>query len=91
MLLDELQRQMDRPGQVTGFVVHATDKSSTAVAEIRRQIEAMDPEIAATPCAEFVELDQSDEGRADDVVVDVDLRDCDRGDRSDEHDGDEGL
>jgi putative ABC transport system permease protein len=54
MLLDELQKQMDRPGQVTGFVVHATDKSSAAVAEIRRQINAMDPQIVATPCEEFV-------------------------------------
>ena len=54
MLLDELQKQMDRPGQVTGFVVHATDKSPAAIAEIRRQIDAMDPKIVATPCEEFV-------------------------------------
>ena len=42
------------PGEVTGFVVHAADKRPPAIAEIRRQIEALDPEIAATPCAEFV-------------------------------------
>ena len=54
MLLDELQRQMDRPGEVTGFIVNSADKRPPAVAEIRRQIEAMNPEIAATPCAEFV-------------------------------------
>lgn len=54
MLLDELQRQMDRPGEVTGFVVHSVDKSEVAIAEVRRQIEALSPPIAATPCAEFV-------------------------------------
>jgi putative ABC transport system permease protein len=54
MLLDELQRQMDRPGEVTGFVVDCADKQPSAVAEVRRQIEALNPEVAATPCAEFV-------------------------------------
>jgi putative ABC transport system permease protein len=54
LLLDELQRQMDRPGEVTGFVVDAVDKQPAAVAEIRRQIEALDPHVAATPCADFV-------------------------------------
>src|SRR4051794_30737599 len=54
MLLDELQRQMDRPGEVTGFVVNSADKRPAAVAKIREKIEALDPEIAATPCADFV-------------------------------------
>ncbi len=54
MLLDELQRQMDRPGEVTGFMIHARDKRPSAVAALRQQIEALDPHIAATPCAEFV-------------------------------------
>jgi putative ABC transport system permease protein len=54
MLLDELQRQMDRPGEVTGYVIHAADKRPAAIAEIRRRIEALDPNIAATPCDEFV-------------------------------------
>jgi putative ABC transport system permease protein len=54
MLLDELQRQMDRPGEVTGFVVHSADKRPAAIAELRKKIEALGPEIAATPCAEFV-------------------------------------
>jgi putative ABC transport system permease protein len=45
---------MDRAGEVTGFIVNAKDKRPSAVAEIRRQIESLDPEIAATPCAEFV-------------------------------------
>ncbi len=55
MLLDELQRQMDRPGEVTGFVVQSANKSSNAIAELRRQIDAFNPEIVATPCAEFVD------------------------------------
>lgn len=54
MLLDELQRQMDRPGEVTGYVVQSADHGPAAIAELRRKIEALDPEIAATPCAEFV-------------------------------------
>lgn len=54
MLLDELQRQMDRPGEVTGFVVQSADKSSSAIAELRQQIETLSPDIAATTCAEFV-------------------------------------
>jgi putative ABC transport system permease protein len=54
MLLDELQRQMDRPGEVTGFIVNSSDKRPPAIAELRRRIEAMNSQIAATPCAEFV-------------------------------------
>jgi putative ABC transport system permease protein len=55
MLLEDLQRQMDRPGQVTGFIVQANppgDRAATAV--LARQIEALDPQVAAVPCAEFV-------------------------------------
>jgi putative ABC transport system permease protein len=55
MLLDELQRQMDRPGEVTGFAITCRDKRATAVEAVRREIEALDPGIAATPCAQFVE------------------------------------
>lgn len=54
MPLAELQRQMDRPGEVTGFVVQSGDQRPAAMAELQRKIEALDPEIAATPCAEFV-------------------------------------
>jgi putative ABC transport system permease protein len=54
LLLDELQRQMDRPGEVTGFVVKTADQLPATISEVRRQIEALDPKIAATPCAEFV-------------------------------------
>jgi putative ABC transport system permease protein len=55
MLLDELQRQMDRPGQVTGFVVRARQHGDAqAVQKLRQQIESLDAEVAAVPCAEFV-------------------------------------
>jgi putative ABC transport system permease protein len=55
LLLAELQQQMDRPGQVTGFVVQASPRGDPrTVKELRHKIEALDPEIAATPCAEFV-------------------------------------
>lgn len=55
MLLDDLQRQMDRPGQMTGFIVQANppgDKAATTA--LARRIEALDPQVAAVPCAEFV-------------------------------------
>jgi putative ABC transport system permease protein len=55
MLLDDLQRQMDRPGQVTGYVVQSNPPGNPdAIDSLRRRIEALDPEIAAVPCAEFV-------------------------------------
>lgn len=55
MLLEELQKQMDRPGQVTGFVVQARSHGDMrATRALCAAIEALDPEIAATPCAEFV-------------------------------------
>jgi putative ABC transport system permease protein len=55
MLLGDLQKQMDRPGQVTGFVVRANSRGDARVVrELRRKIELLDPELAATPCAEFV-------------------------------------
>jgi putative ABC transport system permease protein len=55
MLMEELQEQMDRPGQATGFVVQVTPAGDAGVIEhVRRDIEALDPAIAATPCAEFV-------------------------------------
>jgi putative ABC transport system permease protein len=55
MLLDDLQRQMDRPGQVTGFIVQSNPPGDpAAIAALRRGIESLDPQIAAVPCAEFV-------------------------------------
>jgi putative ABC transport system permease protein len=52
--IDEMQRQMDRPGEVTGYVVKSFTRDADTVAEIRREIESLDPEIAATPCGDFV-------------------------------------
>ncbi|HET6323824.1 MAG TPA: ABC transporter permease [Planctomycetaceae bacterium] len=55
MLLEDLQRQMDRTGQVTGYIVQANPPGDPrAIDSLRANIEALDPEIAATPCAEFV-------------------------------------
>lgn len=55
MLMNDLQRQMDRPGQVTGYVVQADPVGdSRTVSAVRQKIEALDPSIAAMPCAEFV-------------------------------------
>jgi putative ABC transport system permease protein len=54
MLLDELQKQMDRPGEVTGYIVMANDRRPPAIEKLRTQIEALGPDIVATPCAEFV-------------------------------------
>jgi len=55
MLLDELQRQMDRPGEVTGYVVQSNPPGDPpTIAALRERIESLDPAIAATPCAEFV-------------------------------------
>lgn len=52
MPLSELQSQMDRKGQVTGFVVQARDRER--LAGLRTEIESLNSEIAATPCTEFV-------------------------------------
>jgi len=55
MLLGDLQRQMDRAGQVTGYIVQADPPGDPrAIRALQSQIEGLDPEIAATPCAEFV-------------------------------------
>ncbi|MFO0911971.1 MAG: ABC transporter permease [Pirellulales bacterium] len=55
MLMDELQAQMDRAGQATGFVVQAKPRGDAAAVErLRGRIEQLDSEIAATPCAQFV-------------------------------------
>ena len=55
LLLDELQREMDRPGQLTGYVVKVEPHGDApTIDRIRREIEALDPEAAATPSADFV-------------------------------------
>ncbi len=55
MLMGELQRQMDRPGQLTGYVVQGRPPGDPAtIRRLQSKIEALDPDVAATPCAEFV-------------------------------------
>jgi len=55
MPLADLQREMDRPGQVTGFLVQANPPGdSAAIAALKRRIESLDRHVAAVPCAEFV-------------------------------------
>ena len=55
ILIDELQRLMDRPDQVTGFVVQATRPGDApAVEELRQRINGLDPNIRAVPVFEFV-------------------------------------
>jgi putative ABC transport system permease protein len=55
MRLADLQRQIDRPGQVTGFLVQANPPGdAAAIAALQREIEKLDPSVAAIPCAEFV-------------------------------------
>ena len=55
ILLDELQRLMDRPNKVTGFVVQATRTGDAdAVDELRQRINGLNPNIRAVAVAEFV-------------------------------------
>jgi putative ABC transport system permease protein len=55
LLMDELQRQMDRPSQLTGYVVQVNPHGdSRTIDRVKGEIEALDTEVAATPCAEFV-------------------------------------
>ena len=53
--LDELQQLMNRPHHVTGYIV-GVDKSEgqRRIAELQKQIEAMDPMLVVLPSAEFV-------------------------------------
>jgi putative ABC transport system permease protein len=55
VLLEELQRMMDRPHHVTGYVIQV-DKSEgkNRIDEIKRQIEALDPTLAVMSTGEFV-------------------------------------
>jgi putative ABC transport system permease protein len=55
MLLDELQRLMDRPGQVTGYLVQATGLDDPqAVVELKKRIESLGPHISAITVPEFI-------------------------------------
>jgi putative ABC transport system permease protein len=55
ILLEELQRMMNRPHHVTGYVIQV-DKSDgvNRIDEIKRQIEALDPTLAVMSTSEFV-------------------------------------
>jgi putative ABC transport system permease protein len=44
---------MDRPGQVTGYVIEV-DKLNTSVDGIKRRIEALEPGLSVVPTGEFV-------------------------------------
>ncbi len=54
-MLSELQQLMNRPHHVTGYLVEV-DKShgQQRVAELQKQIEAMDPTLAVLPSGDFV-------------------------------------
>ncbi len=55
LLLEEMQQMIDRPGQVTGYVVKLrTEGTSETVAALKREIESLDATLAATPTADFV-------------------------------------
>jgi putative ABC transport system permease protein len=55
ILLGELQRLMDRPGKVTGYVVQAAPAGdAAAVEELRARINGLDPNIRAVAVSEFV-------------------------------------
>jgi putative ABC transport system permease protein len=55
MLLDELQRLMDRPGQVTGYLVQAARSDNPqAVDELKKRIESLGPHISAVTVPEFI-------------------------------------
>jgi putative ABC transport system permease protein len=53
--LSEMQRLIDRPHRVTGYVVLATAAGdAAAIDDLKHRIEALDPNVQATPTAEFV-------------------------------------
>lgn len=55
MLLHEMQRLVDRPGQVTGYVVLAERSDDRqAVAQLQRRIERLAPRLTVLPAAQFV-------------------------------------
>jgi putative ABC transport system permease protein len=53
--LEEMQKLIGREHRVTGYVVLSTHPGDrTAIDDLKRQIEALDPSVQATPTAEFV-------------------------------------
>jgi putative ABC transport system permease protein len=56
VLLDELQRLTDRPGKVTGFLVHADPNSNeTQLQSLAERIEAMAPDVSALRTKDFIQ------------------------------------
>jgi len=60
-LLSDMQQFMNRPGQVTGFMVRANvpkdampEQKTAQLAELRKRIEALDSSVAAVPTDEFI-------------------------------------
>jgi putative ABC transport system permease protein len=61
-LLSDMQQYMNRPGQVTGFIVRAAapkdaspEQKMALIAELRARIDALDPSIAAIPTDEYID------------------------------------
>jgi putative ABC transport system permease protein len=55
MLLDEMQKQMNRPNEISGFTVTVKKPiDEKGMDELRQRIVALQPNINATPSAEFV-------------------------------------
>jgi putative ABC transport system permease protein len=57
MPLETLQSMMGREGQVTGFLIRATDPSPAAIAALRRRIESTISGVAATAARDHVQSD----------------------------------
>ncbi len=60
-LLSDMQQYMNRPGQVTGFMVRAkvakdatAEQKSAELAELRKRIDGLDSSVAAVPTDEFI-------------------------------------
>jgi putative ABC transport system permease protein len=71
VLLDELQRLMDRPGQVTGFLVDVTPvendspATQTRINAVAKKIEELSPKLSVLPTENFIEnVDQIKLGRS---------------------------
>lgn len=71
LLLEELQRLMDRPGQVTGFLIDVMPVEGDAkatqdrIVDVSKAIEALSSKLNVTPTQDFVEnVDQIKLGRS---------------------------
>jgi putative ABC transport system permease protein len=60
-LLSDMKQYMNRPGQVTGFMVRAkvakdatTEQKSAQLVELRKRIDGLDSSVAAVPTDEFI-------------------------------------